>query len=34
VETVTAALPELSVAPGSIVVVRDEEWLVTKAGVI
>ncbi len=29
--TVTAATSDLNVAPGSIVVVRDEEWLVTKA---
>src|SRR6478609_2555127 len=29
--TRVAAGPELNVAPGSIVVVRDEEWLVTSA---
>jgi hypothetical protein len=25
----TGLIPELGVAPGSVVVVRDEEWLVT-----
>ena len=29
-----APVSDLNVAPRSIVVVRDEEWLVTKAGVI